>query len=185
MGKSTSKNPMATHPIASPRVGNPHVILPRDTIDDFDDPYIPDESREAGTLCARCGAIFENAHWYFDERKRSLLENSGVAKAILCPGCVKVDERNPQGIVTLSGDYWKEHREEILNLIRNEEQRALGVNALERIMDIREEDGQLVVETTNEKLAQRIGRRIDKAHNGEVEYRWSADNHLVRVYWRR
>lgn len=189
MGASTSKkiskNPMATHPIASPSVQNPHVILPRDRIEDFDDPYIPDEQRPANTVCTRCGAVYEHQHWRFDAKERTLVEQAGVAKEVVCPGCRKVAERNPQGIVTLTGDYWQRHREEILNLIRNEEERAMETNPLQRIIDIREEHGELIVETTNEKLAQRLGRRIDQAHNGDVEYQWSKDNHLVRVRWHR
>jgi hypothetical protein len=39
--------------------------------------------------------------------------------------------------------------------------------------------------TTDEKLAQRIGREIRKAYQGAVSYRWSEDANLVRVNWSR
>lgn len=185
MGKSTHKNPMVTNPIANPSVDNPRVVQPRDYIHDFGDPYIPDQHEPDGTVCTRCGAVYVNQHWTLDEKQRALMIAGAATNEVVCPGCKKVAERNPQGIVTLSGDYWPHHREEILNLIRNEESRALGTNPLERIIDIREEGGELIIETTNEKLAQRIGRHIDKAHSGRIDYRWSNDNHLVRVYWSR
>lgn len=185
MGKPVHKNPMESHPIANPNVQSPKVIHARDDIHDFDDPYIPDEHREEGTVCTQCGAVYVNQHWTLDEKQRALLIGGAVTRKVVCPGCKKIAERNPHGIVTLSGDYWPQHREEILNLIRNEESRAMGTNPLERIMDIREEGGELIIETTNEKLAQRLGRHIDKAHKGEIDYRWSNDNHLVRVYWKR
>jgi len=38
---------------------------------------------------------------------------------------------------------------------------------------ITEADGRLVVTTTNEKLAQRIGRALQKAYQGAVAYKWS------------
>ena len=45
--------------------------------------------------------------------------------------------------------------------------------------------GGIVVSTTNEKLAQRIGRAIKKAFRGNVTYQWSHDNKLARVDWQR
>jgi NMD protein affecting ribosome stability and mRNA decay len=185
MGKSTGKNPMATHPVASPQIRNPDVVWPRDDVQDFDDPYLPDKHRETGTLCSRCGAAYINQHWTFDEAAQVQAQQAPAAHELICPACKKIAEGYPEGIVMLSGDYWPQHEEEILNLIRNEEQRAMGSNPLERIMDIRHESDALVVETTNEKLAQRIGRRIEKAHHGHVEYKWSKDDSLVRVYWQR
>jgi hypothetical protein len=56
--------------------------------------------------------------------------------------------------------FLKAHREEILHLIYNEEERAKGFNPLERIVEMTESDGGMVVTTTNEKLAQHIGRRL-------------------------
>jgi NMD protein affecting ribosome stability and mRNA decay len=185
MGKSIRQNPMATNPVASPEIRNPDTVWPRDDIQQFRDPYRPDEHGAAGTVCSRCGAIYLHQHWSFDEAKRAQLEQSTAVHEVICPGCKKIADGYPEGIVTLRGDYWPQHEDEIMNLIRNEEQRAMGVNPLERIIDIRREGEELVVETTNEKLAQRIGHRIDKAHNGHVEYKWSGNNHLLRVYWQR
>ena len=185
MGKSISKNPLATHPAGSPKVQNPHVVQPRDRVYDTDDPYIPDEHRPENTVCSSCGAVYQNQHWTIDEKKRAALVAAGSPHQVVCPGCKRVAERNPQGIVTLHGDYWPQRREEILNAVRNEEARGLSVNPLERVMDIREEGDRLIIETTTEKLAQRIGRHIEKAHSGKIEYKWSDTNHLVRIEWER
>ena len=74
----------------------------------------------------------------------------------------------------------------VVNLIRNEEDRARGFNPLERVMSVRENGfGKLIISTTNEKLAQRLGRAIKRAFHGEVSYTWSHDNKLVRVEWER
>jgi hypothetical protein len=185
VGKSFGKNAMASNPIASQATRDSRTVLARDQVQDFDDPDIPDRHLEEGTVCSRCGAVYHNQHWVFDEKRREMLLAAGTGKQVVCPGCKIVAERNPQGIVTLSGDYWPQHREDILNLIRNEEARGTNTNPLERIIDIREESGSLIIETTNEKLAQRIGRSVHRAHKGEVDYRWSGDNNLVRVYWER
>jgi hypothetical protein len=186
MRKSTSKNPVANHPVASPKARSPHAVLARDELQEYDgDGYTPNGHYPDNTVCSRCGAVYQNQHWTLDEKRRDMLLAAGTPNEVVCPGCKKIAERNPQGIVTLRGDYWPTHREEILNLIKNEEIRGIQTNPLERIMDIREEDGCLVIETTNEKLAQRIGRHVDRAHSGSLEFKWSGGNHLVRVEWER
>jgi hypothetical protein len=160
-------------------------VRPRDSVQEFDDPYLPDQHYQEGTVCSRCGVVYHHQHWVVDEPRRQRLLEAGNAPQVVCPGCRKVADHEPQGILTLHGDYWPEHRDDILNLIRHEEERGLNTNPLERIMNVREENGCLVVETTNEKLAQRIGRQIDKAHKGRIEYKWSDGNRLVRVEWER
>ena len=50
------------------------------------------------------------------------------------------------------------HKDEIMRLIHNEEDRAKGFNPLERIVEVNESAEGIIVTTTNEKLAQRIGR---------------------------
>ncbi|MGD0947698.1 MAG: hypothetical protein ABSA52_09720 [Candidatus Binatia bacterium] len=72
-----------------------------------------------------------------------------------------------------------------MNLLANEEERAKGLNPLERIVRISEGDGIPTITTTNEKLAQRIGRALQKAFQGEVSYRWSEDTKYLHVQWAR
>jgi len=104
---------------------------------------------------------------------------------VLCPACEKIRDRYPSGQVTLKGPFLAEHREEILRIIKNEEQRARGTNPLQRIMSLSEKSGQLDVTTTDEKLAQRIGRELRKACGGKVTYGWSHNDKFLRVQWER
>jgi hypothetical protein len=46
-------------------------------------------------------------------------------------------------------------------------------------------DGDWRVETTTEKLAQRLGRSIKKARGGKIEYKWGHNNKFVRVIWEK
>jgi hypothetical protein len=41
------------------------------------------------------------------------------------------------------------------------------------------------IETTTEKLAQRLGRSLRKARGGRVNYQWSHNNKFVRVFWQK
>jgi len=104
---------------------------------------------------------------------------------VICPGCRKVQVKDPGGVLTLAGGFWQQHRDEILNLIHNEEKRAIGTNPLERVIDIETDGDRLVVQTTNEKLVQRLGRALQKAYDGAVVYKWSEDNKVARVNWTR
>ena len=185
MGKHSTKNPMASNPIAMKVTQDPRNVMPRDQLHDDNNARNEGFNYPDGTVCTECGAIYNNQHWNLDEKLRNTLVASGTANEVICPACRIVAGRDPQGIVTLSGDYWQQHKDDIMNLIRNEEKRGMQDNPLERIMDIREDGDTLIVETTNEKLAQRIGRHIQKAHKGTVDYHWSDGNHLARIYWER
>ncbi|MBI3814529.1 MAG: hypothetical protein HY279_08710 [Nitrospinae bacterium] len=104
---------------------------------------------------------------------------------VMCPACLKIRDNFPGGVVTLKGDFLKSHEDEILNLVRNEGERSLRDNPLERIMAINKIKGGIEIQTTNEKLAQKIGKAVYKAYSGELEYKWSEQNKFVRVNWSR
>lgn len=91
----------------------------------------------------------------------------------------------PGGVLKLTGAFIREHKDEILNLIRNQTGKAQVVNPLERIMDMQSAGDEITITTTNEKLAQRIGRAIHKAYRGSIEYQFGGDTKLARVNWSR
>lgn len=148
------------------------------------DPYLPRGAAGKIARCEGCQAVYMKKRWYL--RSAAAVAKDAPVMKVVCPACLKIRDNFPGGIVTLSGDFVIARKEEFLNLIRNEEQRARGFNPLERVMSIRENGhGSIVVNTTNEKLAQRLGRALKKAFHGEVTYRWSHDDKLVRVAWVR
>jgi len=147
------------------------------------DPYLAQEIEEGTAVCKGCGAVYRNKRWYLsveltDEERRE-------AKEVLCPACRKVRDRMPEGIVLLSGKFLAQHKEEILNLARNEEENAMGLNPLERIMEIVDRGEEVEITTTSEHLAQRIGRAVQSAYSGELQIKFSEDVKLTRVSWRR
>jgi NMD protein affecting ribosome stability and mRNA decay len=150
------------------------------------DPYRPRGASKKVSVCIGCRAVYMNKRWYADEALfNSSLGNPDTVKTA-CPACLKMRDNFPGGIVTLMGSYVLPHKQDVLNLVKNEEERARGFNPLERVMSIKENGhGSIIISTTNEKLAQRLGRAIKKAFHGEVAYHWSHDNKLVRVNWVR
>ena len=158
----------------------------RKNVDRETDSYLPRKTASATGICPKCKAISRNRRWFFDERELKALTRKGEGIAWRkCPACRKIDDGFPAGVVTLRGSYLREHRDDILNLVRNEEKRAMGINPLERIIHMREEEGVMEVATTDEKLAQRIGREVRKACSGTLEYKWSEDVKVLRVDWER
>lgn len=150
------------------------------------DSYLPRGASRNMSVCGGCRAVYMNRRWYAEGDAYKSAVNTPEMTQVICPACLKIRDNFPGGIVTLKGDYVLPHKADLMNLIRNEEERARGLNPLERVIAIKEDGfGSIVISTTNEKLAQRIGRAIRKAFHGEVAYHWSHDNKLVRVDWVR
>ena len=157
----------------------------RKNVDRETDPYIARRSAASVAACPACRAICRNKRWYLDEIEYKRLRAGKDVVSRTCPACRKIADGFAAGVVTLRGDYLREHRGDILNLVRNEEKRARGINPLARIVHLKEGEDWLEVATTAEKLAQRIGREVYKACRGTLEYKWSEDAKLVRVNWAR
>ncbi len=146
------------------------------------DPYLG-KGGQGVAVCEGCQAVYRNKRWY---RDNTALAAGEKAVQTVCPACLKIRDNFPGGIVTLKGGFVLAHKHDLMNLVRNEEERARGFNPLERVMSIKENGkGSIVITTTNEKLAQRLGRAINRAFNGAVSYQWSHENKLVRVDWVR
>jgi NMD protein affecting ribosome stability and mRNA decay len=148
------------------------------------DPYIEEAGMSEPSLCDSCGAVYLNKRWYVDAKAASL-ENRRITRTVTCPGCRKVKDGYAEGYVALSGDYLWQHEEEIRNIIKNEEKKAKDKNPLEKIISIERQGDELVIETTEEKLAEHFGRAINKAHQGELKVTWTDDHAICRVSWSR
>jgi NMD protein affecting ribosome stability and mRNA decay len=162
-----------------------HSSTQRKSMDTSSDPYIVQDIKYENAICRTCHAIYQNKRWRLDEEVYQKMNEWDSTAKVLCPACKKIKDKFPGGIVTLKGDFLREHKDEILNLIKNEEERARGFNPLERIMEINDADKGMELTTTNEKLAQKIGKSLHRAYQGRVGYKWSQDTKLIRVIWER
>jgi NMD protein affecting ribosome stability and mRNA decay len=157
----------------------------RRNVQQYGDPYLPTFDPGEVAVCRICHAIFQRRHWSFNEREFRRLSVQRATRLIQCPACRKIADDYAEGEVSVGGGFSHAHRTELLNLIHNEAVRAMGINPLERIIRMSETDGWLRITTTNEKLAQRIGRALRRAYQGRVRYKWSADTKYLRVEWTR
>jgi NMD protein affecting ribosome stability and mRNA decay len=151
-----------------------------------DDPYLPEGGRHEMAICLTCKAIYQKKRWFFDEDLyREHLERE-TTHQVSCPACQKIQDHFYEGELTLEGAFLEEHHEEIITLLKREAERVSARNPLDRIIQERPEGkSRLVVETTTDKLAQRLGRAIYLAFKGNLDFRWSHMNKFVRVYWSR
>jgi hypothetical protein len=144
------------------------------------DCYLPRRSPKEIIQCTGCGAFYFRRRWTLS--LPSGFSNPVQAHPIYCPACTKTRERFPGGELHLVG-VEAANRNEIARILRNEEERARRKNPLERIMRLQATNGDWRVETTTEKLAQRLGRSIRKARGGKLQYKWGHNNKFARVIW--
>jgi NMD protein affecting ribosome stability and mRNA decay len=149
------------------------------------DPYIPEEGPPALSLCESCHALYHNKRWYLDVEAFEAAKAGGDFHWATCPACQKIAERYPEGVVTLRGDYVWDHEEEIRNILKHEEERAMAKNPLQRIIRMEREGNDLVIETTEEKLAEHLGRALHKSHQGDLKVSWTEEHSVCRVTWER
>jgi NMD protein affecting ribosome stability and mRNA decay len=142
------------------------------------DPYEPRTKVRGTTRCADCGALFYRGRWTW---------RASPAHAIagLCPACRRIRERAPAGFVRLRGAFVREHDTELMNRVRRCEQSERREHPLQRIMSVDRQGDGILVTTTDSHLARRIGEALRDAYKGELRYRYSKDERLLRVSWTR
>ncbi len=147
----------------------------------LDDPYLTRKSYKEPTLCPRCGLVYRRRRWQripdFDPKL--------AVEQRKCPACRKEEDHYVMGIVYITGDFFKQRRDQIFNMLRNEEAKGGTHSPLDRISNIIEEDDGVRVETTSENLAVHLGRMLYHSYGGSVEYKFSDEQKLARVYWNR
>ena len=94
------------------------------------DPYLPKGASRKISVCGGCHAVYKNKRWYGESALYDAVVKISGTAATVCPACLKIRDNFPGGIVTLKGDYVLPHKQDLLNLIRNEEARARGFNPL-------------------------------------------------------
>lgn len=129
------------------------------------------------TACPDCGAIFQKGRWSWGKRPPDAAEE-------ICPACHRIRDNHPAGMLHLSGPFFNTHKDEILNLVRNEETEAKREHPLCRMMAIKEDEYGVVVTTTDMHLPRRIGEALWHAYHGELNLHYGQDPRLIRMTWK-
>jgi len=137
------------------------------------------EKYPANTRCPKCDLVFQDGVW-----KRGSSNASDRAWK-LCPACTQIRGGQVGGIVQCSGAFAANHRQELLNRIRNVEKQTQEERPLERIMNMKEDKNGITVSATTEHLVARIGKAIQRDFGGELSLRYAPEDKFALAYWRR
>ena len=129
-------------------------------------------------VCTECGAMYVNGRWSWEKPTEAV-------NGIICPACRRIADRFPAGQIELKGSFFDEHRDEILNLVHNIEDREKADRPLERIMSVEAERDHTMVTTTGIHVARRIGEALSRAYKGDLSYQYAEAEKRIRVYWQR
>ena len=149
------------------------------------DPYVPEGGLKEPAVCRQCHAVYRHKRWQLPQEDVAGLDNDPSVLWVKCPACQKIAAHDPEGIVTLRGDYLWQHEMEIRNILSNEAERVRAKNPVARIITMTRENGSLIIETTEQKLAEHLGRTLDRAHSGVLQVDWSGMPRICRVSWER
>ena len=140
------------------------------------DPYQRQQKLHDGTVCPQCGAVYHEGRWRWVAMAKGAVEE-------LCAACRRINDKFPAGVVTLRGDFAKEHKEEMIGLARHQEEAENNEHRLNRIISIEEDAQRVVINTTDIHLPRRIGEAVKRAFHGEIENNFEKDGYFVRVTW--
>lgn len=138
-------------------------------------------------VCAACGAVYAKRRWSQTPSARVRAGRADTPIAVrICAACRRRRTGMPRGYVHVDGGFFAAHRSDIEHLLHNEAARARADNPLAQIASWRHfEDGSLLITTSTEHLAQRLGHALEKAYDGTVHYGFSHENKMAHVWWRR
>lgn len=128
------------------------------------------------SVCSECNAVFHEGRWQW-------LPAPVNAHKATCPACHRIHDHFPAGFLTMKGEFFESHRDEIMHLVHNHEQRERQEHPLQRIMATEEKEGATLVTTTDIHLARGLGEALHHAYQGELEYHYSPEQNLLRVNW--
>jgi len=142
------------------------------------DPYRQRRKPPEPTVCPDCAAVFREGRWQWAAGPVDASRQS-------CPACRRIADGYPAGCLTLTGDFVPAHRDEIIGLARNVEAREKQEHPLKRIIEVKDEEGAVVITTTDMHLVRSIGESLGASYQGQLDYHYDDGGSFLRVSWRR
>lgn len=131
------------------------------------------------TRCPRCGAVYHKGRWSWTAPAEE------VADEQLCSACHRIADDYPAGELILRGKFVMQHKNEILNLVKNIESLENREHPMNRVMGRRDLDDGIVVTTTDLHLPRRIGTALEGAWEGTLDIHFDKGGQFTRVSWHR
>lgn len=138
------------------------------------DPYQAKQKLQEPSVCVQCEAVYHHGRWQWGQKPAD-------AHAELCPACRRINDGLPAGIVTLHGDWARQHKDDLIGLARNEEAAEKPEHPLNRIVGIEETDEGLVISTTDIHLPRRIGEAVKRAFHRTLDLNFDEFSYFLRA----
>ena len=167
--------------MSASRKGKDYIHQPRR--DRMYEPHVQDPYQARGkwrepTVCAECGAIFTKGRWQWGEAPDG-------AHRQRCPACSRIHDKVPAGILTLSGDFFEQHKDEIMRLVHNAQDKEKAEHPLERIMGIESQGANTIVSYSSVHLAKGTGQALHDAYQGEFNFEYAERDSVLHASWKR
>lgn len=142
------------------------------------DPYQIREKLSEPSHCSDCGAVYDKGHWIWGKPTIDSTPHR-------CPACSRIKDKVPAGFLTLKGPFLTDHKQEILHLVKNLEEREKLSHPLERIMTIEDAHPELIICFTGMHLAKATGDAIHHAYQGSLDIQFVERDSQIRIEWER
>jgi len=145
----------------------------------IDDPCLSRSSWSDPTVCKDCAAVYHEGRWQWAE------ERPKNAHKDVCPACYRIHEKMPAGFLTLGGDFFLQHRNEIMRLIHHTVETQEADDPLKRIMGIKDADNGVVITFTDMRLLHDVGMAIQHVYKGDFTIKFPRATDDIRASWVR
>jgi len=145
------------------------------------------EESEAGpgrkefVFCSGCGIVYYHKFWHHALEDWKHLSGRKRIKFVLCPACLMIKDKKFEGELAVSGIGSRKLKEEIRNVLTNSGELAFRRDPLDRIIEIKEGKNQLVVRTTENQMAARLGKKIKLTFGGKMTVSHSREEDVMRI----
>lgn len=130
-------------------------------------------------MCPKCGVKLENGKWQWPTNL--LLE----CEKIECPACLRTRINKPAGLLTVSGEFVKNHRTQLLKVLYKDIENRKLVSPLRRLIHFEQLGERMIIMSfTDDQSPLELGKVIVKHFYGKLKIYHNTFKKLVRVNWR-
>lgn len=139
------------------------------------------KAKEEILICPECNAFYYRKSWHHNARNYRNLSEDKKVTIELCPADKMKKNNTFEGEVILK-NVPHAIKGEVINLIENIGVRAHKRDVLDRILYLHTTDGRIEIRTSENQLAQGIGKQVHRAHKAsKIKITFSDEEKIIRV----
>lgn len=126
-------------------------------------------------ICKKCSNAYFKKSWRHDLEGVKEINKDLPIHFVLCPACQMIENRQYEGRITMK-NVPEKIADELDKMIRHSADQAYGVDPLDRLIDIKKSGNVWVVTTTENELANKLGKKIKQTFRAKkVETRFAPE----------